>query len=49
MMLALVVIDYLPMNVVYLTMNYLHSSLMYHVNDAIDDIDARRSDYVDEN
>jgi hypothetical protein len=49
MMLALVVIDYVLTNVVYLTMNYLHSSLMYHVNDAIDDIDVRQSDNVDGN
>jgi hypothetical protein len=46
MMVASDVIDYVPMNEAYLTMNYLHLSLLHHVNDAIDDddIDVRQSD-----
>jgi hypothetical protein len=46
MMLASVVFDYVPMTEVYLTMNYLHLSLLHHVNDAIDDdddVDVRQS------
>jgi hypothetical protein len=46
MMLAPVVFDYVSMNEVYLTMNYLHLSLLHYVTDAIDDdeIDVRQSD-----
>jgi hypothetical protein len=46
MMLAPVVFDYVPMTEVYLTMNYLHLSLLHYVTDVIDgdDIDVRQSD-----
>ena len=41
MMLTSVVFDYVPMNEVYLTMNFRQLSLLHHVND---DIDVRQSD-----
>jgi hypothetical protein len=46
-MLASVVFDYVPMNVMYLTKNYLHLSSLHHVNDAMDDaddVDVHQSD-----